>query len=146
MAITFDSRSWVYTTPCATTGVVAYPSSSPAERARPVDSTGTHHATPSLVTSELVIGLATSRVFCRLPPGSVQAAATAGLPEAPGALLAWPVAACLAKQLATLKLALVPQPTTARPTVTARDTPAAAGRHVAPPGPPIIASRSDSKN
>ena len=36
---------------------------------------GTHHATPSCATFELVIGLATSRVFARLPPGSVQSAA-----------------------------------------------------------------------
>src|SRR6202035_1445363 len=105
--------------------VVAYPSASPADLARPVDSTGTHHATPSWVTSELVIGLATSRVFCRLPPGSVQAAATAGFPgapsaaapraAAPGVPLTWPAAACLAKQLATLELALLPQPPAARP-------------------------------
>ena len=107
IAITFDSRSWVYTTPCTTTGVVAYPSASPAAWASPVDSTGTHHATPSLVTSELVIGLATSRVFCRLPPGSVQAAATAGLRRAARRAPTWPAAACLAKQLATLELALL---------------------------------------
>jgi hypothetical protein len=44
---------------------------------------GTVHATPSFETFELVIALATSRVFCRLPPGSVQPAATAGLVEPP---------------------------------------------------------------
>ena len=44
----------------------------------PVDSIGTHHATPSVETLELVIALATSRVLARLPPGSVQPAATAG--------------------------------------------------------------------
>jgi hypothetical protein len=32
---------------------------------------GTVHATPSFDTFELLMALATSRVFCRLPPGSV---------------------------------------------------------------------------
>ena len=56
----------------------------------PVDSTGTHHATPSVETFELVIALATSRVFSRLPPGSVQPGATAGFAGPPGALPAGP--------------------------------------------------------
>jgi hypothetical protein len=89
----------------------------------PVDSTGTHHATPSVDTFELLITLATSRVFARLPPGSVQPAATAGLDEPPGALLAVPAAACLAKQLAVLELALLlAQPPTARPAATSTVT------------------------
>src|ERR1035438_6828535 len=128
MAITFDSRSWVYTTPSTTTGVVAYPSVKPAARVAPVDSTGTHHATPSVETSELLIALATSRVFARLPPGSVQAAAAAGLGAPLGALPAWPVAAGLEKQLAVLELLLLPQPPTARLAATSRVTPAAVGR------------------
>src|ERR1017187_1141613 len=110
MAITFDSRSWVYTTPSTTTGVVAYPSVKPAALAAPVDSTGTHHATPSVETSELVITLATSRVFCRLPPGSVQPAAATGSGEPAGGL-GWPAAADLAEQAATLGVLLLPQPT-----------------------------------
>ena len=81
-----------------------------------VASMGTHHATPSCETSELVIGLATSLVFCRLPPGSVQPAAA-------------PVAADwtgLAEQPAVLEL--LPQPAAARLAATSRVTPAAVGR------------------
>ena len=101
----------------------------PAAWVLPVDSTGTHHATPSVATFELVIGLATSRVFARLPPGRVQPAATAGLDDPPGALPAVPAAACLAKQLAVLEWALLlPQPPTARPAAISRVTPATAGR------------------
>src|SRR6185312_9869798 len=68
------------------TGVVATPSGKPALPALPVDSTGTHQATPSVETFELVIALATSRVFCRLAPGSVQAGATPGPGEVTAAL------------------------------------------------------------
>ena len=84
----------------------------------PVDSIGTHHATPSVETFEPVIELATSRVFCRLPPGSVQPAAA---PDAAG----WtPVEA----QPAVLGLLVLPQPPTARPAATTRVTLATAGR------------------
>ena len=38
IAITLDSTSCVYTTPCTMTGVVSYPSVNPAARAAPVDS------------------------------------------------------------------------------------------------------------
>src|SRR5208282_4207899 len=90
----------------------------PAALAAPVDSIGTHHATPSVETLELVIGLATSRVFCRLPPGSVQPAA------APGAAGWTP----LDKQPAVAELPVLPQPPTARPAATTRVTLAIAGR------------------
>ena len=81
----------------------------------------------------LVIALATSRVFCRLPPGSVQAAAAAALAGA-GALpvpagVVVPVTACLPKQGGAAELLLVllpPQPAAARLASTARDIPAAA--------------------
>src|SRR5260370_7602910 len=56
---------------------------------------GTVHATPSLKTFELLIALATSRMFARLPPGSVQPATIAGL-AAPPAVPALPAAAGLA--------------------------------------------------
>jgi len=87
----------------------------PAVSAAPVDSTGTHHATPSVETLELVIGLATSRVLARLPPGRVQpasAGAATGLPE---------------QAAAVLELLLLPQPPAARLTATTRTTPATAG-------------------
>src|ERR1700727_440201 len=91
----------------------------PADFASPVDSTGTHHATPSVETFELVIGLATSRVLARLPPGSVQP---------PGAAEAAGAAADLAEQaVATLELLLLPQPPTARLAATIRITPATTG-------------------
>src|SRR5215467_2601065 len=77
--------------------------------------TGTHHATPSCATSEALIGPATSRVFARLAPGSVQAAAAAGLREPPGAVLAAPAAAGPDTQLATVELPPLPQPLAARP-------------------------------
>src|SRR5262249_58976177 len=87
---------------------------------------GTHHATPSLETFELVIGLATSRVFCRSAPGSVQPAATAGSGEllaVPGG----PPAARPDKQLAVPGW-LREQPPAARPAATTRHAPATAAR------------------
>src|ERR1700722_16928232 len=86
MAMTFDCRSWTYTTPLTTTGVVAMPSVNPAFASMPVDSTGTHQATPSFATLALLIGLVTSRVLARLAPGSVHPAATAGFADVLGAL------------------------------------------------------------
>jgi hypothetical protein len=84
--------------------------------ATPVDSTGTHHATPNVETFELVIGLATSRVLARLPPGSVQPAETA---EA---------AADLTEQAAATVLELLLlQPPAARLAATTRIMPATAG-------------------
>src|SRR5215469_7337615 len=76
---------------------------------------GTHHATPSCATFEVLIELATSRVFARLAPGSAQAAAAAGLREPPGALFVLPAAQCPATQLATVELPPLPQPPAARP-------------------------------
>jgi hypothetical protein len=81
----------------------------------------------SFATLLLVIALATSRVFCRLPPGSVQPAAAAALTGA-GALpvpagVVVPATACLPKHCGVLALLLLPQPATARPATTARDTP-----------------------
>lgn len=67
------------------TGVVAMPSGKWTLAASPVDSTGTHQATPSARTFELVIALATSLVFCTLAPGSVQAGATPGFADVTGA-------------------------------------------------------------
>src|SRR5580698_4679126 len=127
MAITFDSRSWRYTTPFTTTGVVATPSVSPADAAAPVDSIGTHHATPSLVTFALLIELATSRVLARFAPGSVHPAATAGLADVAGALLAAPDPACLLLQPAAFALAgpLLLQPPTARAATSATALPVA---------------------
>src|SRR5262249_25917212 len=87
---------------------------------------GTHHATPSLETFELVIGLATSRVFCRSAPGSVQPAATAGSGEllaVPGG----PPAARPDKQLAVPGW-LREQPPAARPAATTRHAPATPAR------------------
>ena len=89
---------------------------------------GTHHATPSVETSELVIELATSLVLARLPPGSVQAAAAAWLGEPPGALLAGPGTAALETQLAALELPLLPQPPAARLATTSKVKPAIAAR------------------
>src|SRR5215472_121870 len=77
--------------------------------------TGTHHATPSCATFEALIGPATSRVFARLAPGSVQAAAAAGLRDPPGAVLAAAAAAGPDTQLATVELPPLPQPLAARP-------------------------------
>jgi hypothetical protein len=93
----------------------------PAALVAPVDSTGTHHATPSVETLELVIGLATSRVLARLPPGSVQPSVAAG---AAGA------AADLEEQAAAVLelLLLLLQPTAARLAATTRVRPATAGR------------------
>ena len=90
-------------------------------------SIGTHHATPSFETFEPLIELATSRVLARLPPGSVQPAATAGLGEPTGVLPAWPAAAAFEKQLAVLEL-LVLQPPAARLATISRVTPATVGR------------------
>jgi hypothetical protein len=103
-----------------------------------------------LDTLWLVIGLATSRVFCRLPPGSVQPAAAAALAGA-GALpvpagVVVPVTACLPKQGGAAELLLlVPLPlqAAARLASTARDIPAAAypallmaaSWSASPPGP-----------
>ena len=64
------------------------------------------------------IGPATSRVFCRLPPGSVQPAAA---PDAAG----WTL---LDRQPAVLELPVLPQPPTARLAATSRVTLAAVGR------------------
>ena len=64
------------------------------------------------MTFELVIGLATSRVFARLPPGSVQSAA------APGAADWTP----FDKQPAAAGMLAPPQPPTARPAATTRVT------------------------
>ena len=131
IAITFDSMSCRYTTPFTTTGVVAYPSATPAVAASPVDSIGTHHATPSCATFEAVIALATSRVFCRLAPGRVHAAATPGLGELAGAALAelagagLVAPACLPEQLGALACGVLPeQPATARPAAASTVTPA----------------------
>jgi hypothetical protein len=66
------------------------------------------------VTFELLIGLATSLVFCRLAPGSVHADATAGLGAALGAVLAWPAEARDAVQLAALELPLLPHELSAK--------------------------------
>src|SRR5580692_4142839 len=90
------------------------------ELASPVDSIGTHQATPSCATFEEVIALCTSRVLARFAPGSVQPAATAGPGELAWALLAVPGAACLPEQLATLVVLplLVLQPAAARPAAT----------------------------
>src|SRR5271166_7094893 len=90
----------------------------PAARAEPADSIGTHHATPSVETFDLVIALTTSRVFARSTPGSVQPAA------APGAAGCTP----LDKQPAVAELPVLPQPPTARPAATTRVTLATAGR------------------
>jgi hypothetical protein len=97
----------------------------PAAPYVPVDSIGTHHATPSFETSELVMELATSRVFCRFAFGRVQPAAAAGLGEPAGALLAAPVAACGEKQPVVLELLLPLQPPTARLAAASRATLAA---------------------
>ena len=83
-----------------------------------VASIGTPHAIASFETFELLIGLATSRVFCRLPPGSVQPAATTGSGE-PLARLALPATGRLDEQPAVLEL-LLPQPPTARRAATSR--------------------------
>src|SRR5437763_10309533 len=144
-------------------GVVAY---------RPyAASIGTVHATPSFDTLELLIALATSRVFCRLPPGSVQPAATGGLagpPAATGGLAGPPAApaplgtagltappaapagaaaAALEKQAGALELPLLllPQPPAASPAAATRDTPATAGRQrvpIPPPSRPVTVCRS----
>jgi hypothetical protein len=99
-------------------------------------------------------------VFCRLPPGSVQPAATAGLagpPVAAGlagppvmaalpwaavlaeppAVPAWALAAAVVKQPGALELLvlLLPQPPTASPAAAIRDRPATAGRQRVPPAP-----------
>jgi hypothetical protein len=75
---------------------------------------------------ELLIALATSRVFARLPPGSVQAAATAEFAEPLGVLPAALAGACLAEQAGALELLplLVLQPAAARPAAASRLTPA----------------------
>src|SRR5260370_42450661 len=98
---------------------------------------GTHHATPSLETLELVIGLATSRVFSRLAPGSVQPAATPGLGElvAVGAMpeVAAPDVVALGKQWTVLALGglVLPQPLAGRPATNTRGAPTAiVGRHL----------------
>src|SRR5271169_2606850 len=89
--------------------------------ASPVDSIGTHQATPSWATLEAVIALATSRVLARLPPGSVQAAATPGLAELAGTVLAAP--ACLPEQLGALACGvLLAQPLAARLAAASRVT------------------------
>src|SRR6516165_4084201 len=106
---------------------------------------GTVHATPSLDTFELLIALATSRVFCRLPPGSVQAGATAAFVAAPGcaALPAppaptgvWALAAAASSRAQAdapePPLLLLPQPPTAKPAATTRDSPATVGRQRTP--------------
>src|ERR1700730_5875065 len=112
-----------YTTPFTSTGGAEYPSVSPMALASPVDSIGTHQATLSWATFEAVIALATSRVFCMSPPGSVQAAATPGLAELAGAVLAAP--ACLPEQLGALACGVLPeQPATARPAAASTVTPA----------------------
>ena len=69
-------------------------------------------------TFELVIGLATSRVFCRLPPGSVQPAAAPVTAD-------WTL---LDRQPAVLELPVLPQPPTARLATTGRVMLATAGR------------------
>jgi hypothetical protein len=70
------------------------------------------------LTTAGAIGLATSRVFCRLAPGSVQSAAA---PDAAD----WTL---LGKQSAVLELLMLPQPPTARLAATSRVTLAAVGR------------------
>ena len=99
------------------------------------------------------MALATSRVFCMLAPGSVQAGATPELAEPPSELFAVPAAAALAEQLDALAFGvLLAQPATARPAVASR---AAAAHEVrvtkcltlartpgAPPDTPITASEN----
>jgi hypothetical protein len=89
-------------------------------------SIGTHHATPSFEAFELLIALATSLVFARLPPGGVQPAATTGLGELLAGL-ALPATARLDEQPAVLEL-LLPQPPAARLKSTSRVTLATVGR------------------
>src|SRR6266700_3015117 len=98
---------------------------------------GTDHATPSLATFELLIGLATSRVFARLPPGSVQAAAGLGAVP-PGAVpggLTWAgavgaVTLCAVPAVHEGVVLPPPQPPTARLAATASAVPATAGHRV----------------
>src|SRR5258708_1274078 len=91
---------------------------------------------PSFDTFALVMALATSRVFCRLPPGSVQPAAAAALGELPALPVPGPLAAVLPAdgpdEQAAGELALLPQPQTARPVASTRETAAVGG----PPPPP----------
>ena len=70
------------------------------------------------MTFELVIGLATSRLFARLPPGSVQSAASASAAD-------WTP---YDKQSAAAWLPAPPQPPTARPFATTSVTLAAVDR------------------
>jgi hypothetical protein len=99
-----------------------------------------------------VIALATSRVFARSPPGSVQpaaatawseeAAAVPALPPADGlaeppAAVTLPAAADFEKQPGVPEL-LLPQPPTARPAATTRDAPATVSRWRAPITPPCL--------
>src|SRR6266566_10130770 len=108
--------------------------------------TGTVHATPSLATFELLIGPATSRVFARLPPGSVQAAAGPDA-VAPGAMpggFTWAGAVGagpLGGAVGAVTLCAVPavhegvvlpppQPPAARLAATASAVPATAGHRV----------------
>ena len=94
----------------------------PAALVAPVDSTGTHHATPSCATFELVIALATSRVFARSPPGSVQSAAA---PAVASGAADWTP---FDKQPTAAGWPALPQPPAARAAATTRVTLATAGR------------------
>lgn len=71
-----------------TTGVLA---NAPSVRVTGIRS-GTVQATPRREIFALVMPLATSRVFARLPPGSDHPAATAGFPRTAGAGAPEPVA------------------------------------------------------
>ena len=94
---------------------------------------GTVHATPSFDTFELLIGLATSRVFCWLPPGSVQPAATAGSalpvgagpPDPPAAPVPLPAGEPGGQASALAGWWLLAQPPAARLAAATRHTPAA---------------------
>src|SRR5579862_2918811 len=108
---------------------------------------GTVHATPSLDTFELLIGLATSRVFCWLPPGSAQPAATAGLalpvgagaPDLPVAPSPLPAGEPGGQASAFAGWWLLAQPPAARLAAATRHTPATAGQRarITPPSLPI---------
>jgi hypothetical protein len=80
-----------------------------------------------VATFELVIGLATSRVFCRLAPGSVQPGAAAGLGE-PLGVLALAEAEDVERHPVAAELLLLVHPAAVRPAATSRVTLATAGR------------------
>jgi hypothetical protein len=107
---------------------------------------GTVHATPRRDTFELLILLATSRVFARLPPGSDQSGATAGLPRAAGTGALEPVpvplpAAGLVEQASGFELLDVPQPPTTAVAQTTRQMYAADDRQRMPVAMPLMTDR-----